>query len=81
MKQYLAFDLGTSSGRAILGTLDNGKVELQEIHRFENASIAINGGLFWNILGLFNELKIGLKKALEAKAQLSGIAVDTWGVD
>ncbi len=81
MKQYLAFDLGASSGRAILGTLDNGKVELQEIHRFENASIPINGGFFWNLIGLFNELKIGLKKALEAKAELSAIAIDTWGVD
>ena len=81
MKQFLAFDLGASSGRAILGTLQNGKIDLQELHRFENGAIAINNGLFWNTLGLFKELKIGLQKALESGAELSGIAIDTWGVD
>ena len=81
MKQYLAFDLGASSGRAILGTIDNGKVTLEEMHRFENGPMSINGGLFWNLLGLFNEMKLGLKKTLEAGANLSAIAIDTWGVD
>ena len=81
MKHYLAFDLGASSGRAILGSIDQGKVTLKELHRFENGGIAINGGLFWNFLGLFNELKIGLKKAVDSGVELAGIAVDTWGVD
>ena len=79
MKQYLAFDLGASSGRAILGTIDNGKVTLEEMHRFENGPMSINGGLFWNLLGLFNEMKLGLKKTLEAGANLSAIAIDTQG--
>ncbi|MDD3694933.1 MAG: FGGY-family carbohydrate kinase [Lentisphaeria bacterium] len=81
MKQFLAFDLGASSGRAILGTLQDGKISLQELHRFENGPLAINEGLYWNTLGLFKELKTGLQKALESGAQLSGIAIDTWGVD
>jgi len=81
MKQYLAFDLGASSGRAILGTLDGGKFELKEMHRFENGGTFINGGLFWDLIGLFKEMKTGLKKTLEAGAKLDGIAIDTWGVD
>jgi rhamnulokinase len=81
MKHYLAFDLGASSGRAILGSIDQGKVTLEELHRFSNGGIAINDGLFWNFLGLFNELKIGLRKALDSGVELAGIAVDTWGVD
>jgi len=81
MKNYLAFDLGASSGRAILGTLDNGKITLEELHRFENGPIAVNGRLFWNLLGSFSELKAGLKKAVDRGIELSAIAIDTWGVD
>lgn len=81
MKHYLAFDLGASSGRAILGTIDNGTVTLKELHRFENGPISINGGLFWNLIGLFSELKTGLKAALQEGVELSAIAIDTWGVD
>lgn len=81
MKQFLAFDLGASSGRAILGTLLDGKISLQELHRFENGGVVVRDGLFWNTLGLFKEMRTGLQKALEIGAELSGIAIDTWGVD
>lgn len=82
MKQnYLAFDLGASSGRGILGTVENGKLSLEEIHRFENGPTEIDGSLFWAFEGLMGELKTGLKKALEVTKDISGIAVDTWGVD
>ena len=80
-KYYLAFDLGASSGRAILGTLADGRLSLEEIHRFENNGVEINGGLFWNLLGLFAEMKVGLKKALDKGVPLAGMAIDTWGVD
>lgn len=79
---FLAFDLGASSGRAILGTLENGKLELTEVHRFENQMQQINGHFFWNIFSLFNELKTGLKKCIqEHRIQPDSIGVDTWGVD
>ena len=81
MKHYLAFDLGASSGRAILGTLADGKIALREVHRFENGPVEVDGGLYWNLLGLFTELKTGLAKALELGVELAGMAVDTWGVD
>ncbi|HKJ42493.1 MAG TPA: FGGY family carbohydrate kinase, partial [Sunxiuqinia sp.] len=79
---YLAFDLGASSGRAILGTLENGKLQLTEVHRFENQMQYINGHFFWNIFTLFSELKTGLKKCIqEHGVQPESIGVDTWGVD
>ncbi len=79
---FLAFDLGASSGRAILGTLEHGKLNLTEIHRFTNQMQFINGHYFWNIFSLFNELKAGLKKCIkDFGIQPQSIAVDTWGVD
>jgi len=79
---FLAFDLGASSGRAILGTLENGRLSLTEIHRFTNQMQLINGHWFWNIFSLFNELKTGLKKCIkDFGIQPQSVAVDTWGVD
>ncbi len=79
---FLAFDLGASSGRAILGTLVNGKLELTEIHRFKNQMIRIHGSYYWNIYSLFNELKTGLKKCIsEYNIQPDSIGIDSWGVD
>lgn len=79
---FLAFDIGASSGRAILGNLEHSKLKLTEVHRFENQMQYINGHYFWNIFSLFNELKTGLKKCIqEFGIQPDSIGVDTWGVD
>jgi rhamnulokinase len=79
---FLAFDIGASSGRAILGILENNKVELTEIHRFKNQMTKIHGNYFWNIFSLFDELKTGLKKCIsEYKTQPESVGIDTWGVD
>lgn len=76
-QKYLAFDLGASSGRAILGCFDGNKITLEEKHRFTNGPVEANGRLYWNILGLFNELKAGLTKCGDA----ASFGIDTWGVD
>jgi len=81
-KYFLGFDLGASSGRAMLGALSDGKLELTEIHRFVNQMQLINGHYFWNIFSLFNELKFALKKCVkELEIQPESIGIDTWGVD
>ncbi len=81
MSKYLAVDLGASSGRAILATLDN-KIQLQEIHRFPNQPVAIHGHLYWDLLYLYSEIKNGMRKAAAAGSpQLESVGVDTWGVD
>ncbi|MBM3293945.1 MAG: rhamnulokinase [Candidatus Aminicenantes bacterium] len=81
-RSYLAFDLGAESGRAVVGTLADGRVTIREVHRFPNAPLAEGGSLRWDVRGLFEEVKRGLKAAAgAAPGGIDGIAVDTWGVD
>ena len=75
----LAFDFGASSGRAILGSFENGKITLKEIHRFDNEPVYINDGFYWDMPRLFHEVKQGLLKAKEY--EFESIGIDTWGVD
>jgi rhamnulokinase len=82
MKNYLAFDLGAESGRAILGTIDGGRLHLEELHRFPNQPVRIPAGLFWDAFRLFHEIQHGLSIAgREGRIELQGIGIDTWGVD
>jgi len=79
---YLAFDIGASSGRAILGTLIEGKVSLKEVHRFANEMSFKNGHYHWDILHLFEQLKEGLRLCIhENNIVPDSISIDTWGVD
>jgi rhamnulokinase len=78
---YLACDLGADSGRLMLGTLDSGKIAVEELHRFPNGPVKTGGALHWNIDGLFAELKTGLKQAAARKLPIAGISSDSWGVD
>ncbi|MBO5197403.1 MAG: rhamnulokinase [Lachnospiraceae bacterium] len=79
-KRILAFDFGASSGRAMLGTFDGERIRLQEIHRFSNDPVIVNGTMYWDILRLFHEVKQGILKAKHAGG-FDSIGVDTWGVD
>ncbi|MDD5698876.1 MAG: rhamnulokinase [Victivallaceae bacterium] len=81
IRKYLAFDLGASSGRAIIGTLADDRLALAEVHRFPNGPVEKNGSLFWDFEQLDAEIRAGLKKALAAAPDIAGIAIDTWGVD
>lgn len=80
-KYFLAFDLGASSGRAILGSLENGKLALQEVHRFENGHKRLENSLYWDYPALAEELKTGLGKAAAITKDIAAIGIDTWGVD
>jgi rhamnulokinase len=78
----LAFDLGASSGRAMLGTLEGGRLALEELHRFANTPVLLPTGLYWDTLRLFHEIVHGLTIAgRERKLKIDAIGVDTWGVD
>jgi rhamnulokinase len=78
---YLAFDLGAESGRAILGQIENGRIALRELHRFQNRMVPLHGHLYWDLLHLFAEIQHALQLAGREKIALAGIGVDTWGVD
>jgi rhamnulokinase len=77
----LAFDFGASSGRAILGSFNGERIRFEEIHRFVNEPVWVNDHFHWDILRLWHEVKIGLRKALAKGVEISSIGVDTWGVD
>lgn len=78
---YLACDLGADSGRLILGTLDHGKISLEELHRFPTGATKVAGALHWEFDRLLNELKTGLKKAAAKNLPIASISTDSWGVD
>jgi rhamnulokinase len=81
MSHYLALDLGAESGRAILGTLDGGRLQIEELHRFPNTPVKEGGSLYWNIEELWREIRRGIAVAGERGTELEGIGIDTWGVD
>ena len=78
---YAAVDMGASSGRLILGHMENGKMELEEIHRFENGMVKKDGELCWEFDRIFTEIVAGLKKCKEIGKIPVSMGVDTWGVD
>lgn len=80
MKKILAFDFGASSGRAMLATYENGKINMEEIHRFSNDPVIVRGTMYWDILRLFFEIKAGITKAVNMGG-FDAIGIDTWGVD
>ena len=77
MKRVLAFDFGASSGRAILGAYEGGRLTYKEVHRFENNPREQDGHLRWNFADLMNNVRLGIEKA----GSFDSIAFDTWGVD
>lgn len=78
---YLACDLGAESGRLILGILEDGRLSLEEIHRFANTPIQSGDSLHWNIDELQSEIETGLKKAGQLNKRFESISCDSWGVD
>ena len=82
MKHYLAVDLGASSGRTIVGTLDNGSLTLKEMNRFWNGPTKIRGTLHWDFLHLFRCIQDGISLARKEYGDgLVSMGIDTWGVD
>ena len=79
-KGVLAFDFGASSGRAMFGVFDGSKIEIEEVHRFSNDPVIVNGTMYWDVLRLFFEIKQSLIKS-KSFGKVNSIGVDTWGVD
>ena len=80
-KYYFAVDLGATSGRTILGTLANGRLEQEEITRFPNNLIETGGHFYWDIYALYFEMIKGLQAVAKRDIEITSIGIDTWGVD
>lgn len=82
MKYVLAFDYGASSGRAVLGSFDGERLQLEEIHRFSNDPVIVGNSMYWDILRLYHEMKQGILKGQHhTQGNIASIGIDTWGVD
>jgi len=78
MQKFIAIDIGAETGRVIVGDL----LKMEIIYRFPNHLVRVKDSIFWDILGIFNEIKKGLKKAFKKYPnQIVSIGIDTWGVD
>ena len=80
-KHFLIFDLGASNGRATVAAFDGSRAELEVTYRFENGPVNAAGTLYWDILRLFSELKLGLQASLRRYPDIVSMAIDTWGCD
>jgi rhamnulokinase len=76
-----AVDLGATSGRVMLGNLGPDQLSVEAVHRFSNDPVRITDGLHWNILELYRNLLIGLRKAVVEQPDLAGVGIDSWAVD
>lgn len=79
--QFLAFDLGASHGRAVLGALDGADLDVEVVHRFETPLVEEGDRLFWDLEELEREVDAGLHAALDTASNLRSLSVDAWGVD
>lgn len=80
-RYYLAIDIGASSGRHMLGHIEDGKMVLEEIWRFENGMKDREGSLCWDLDALFKEIKTGMKRCKELGKLPVSMGIDTWAVD
>ena len=78
---FLAFDLGATSGRSILGTLRDGKLHMKELTRFPNQIMELGGHFYWNIFSLYEHLREGMIACAKEGTPITSIGIDTWGVD
>ena len=81
MKQYLAIDIGASSGRHIVGRQEGGKLVTEEVYRFPNGVKTENGHLVWDAQRLLEEVKRGMRTAVEKCGKIDSFSIDTWAVD
>jgi sugar (pentulose or hexulose) kinase len=80
-KNYLIFDFGASNGKAIVASFDGKRFKTDIVHNFDNRPVFASGTLYWDILRLFSELKIGIQKATKKYSDISSLGIDSWAVD
>ena len=80
-KNYLAIDIGASSGRHIVGWMENGVLRTEEVYRFPNSVQRVDGHLEWDIDSLFTNVKQGIREAFAKYPVIESLSIDTWAVD
>ena len=78
---FLAIDIGATSGRAVIGTLEGVKFDMREVFRFPNTIMEVQGKYFWNVYNLYESIKTSLSLCAQQGVTIHSIGIDTWGVD
>jgi rhamnulokinase len=78
---FLAIDIGATSGRAVIASIEGGKLEMQEAHRFANNITELHGRYYWDIFGLYESIKTSLSICARQGVEIDSMGIDTWGVD
>ena len=81
LRYYLAIDIGASSGRHIVGWMEDGALQAKEVYRSPNGVEMVDGHLTWNIRKLFSNVVMGIQEAFKVFPEIESLSVDTWGVD
>jgi len=81
MATYLAIDFGGGSGRVMAGTISGKTLRIEEVHRFSNRQVSLGGHVYWDFPALFQDMKEGMRLAVQKGYDIRSIAIDTWGVD
>ena len=81
LRHFVAIDLGATSGRVILATINGGKIEMEEVHRFPDTIIQMQGHFYWDLPAIYKSVIEGLRKVAERGVKVESIGIDTWGVD
>lgn len=81
MKYYLAIDIGASSGRHIVGYMENGELKTEETYRFPNGMDSVDGHLYWDVDRLFEQVVCGIEESFKKFPKIESLSIDTWGVD
>ena len=79
--RFLAFDCGATSGRAMLGTFTNDDFKMEEVYRFPNQMLELDGAYYWNVYAIYEHILRCLTQLAQKGVQLDSIGIDTWGVD
>jgi len=80
-RNFIAIDLGATSGRTVLGTIEGGRLAMRELTRFPNTMTSLGGHSYWNIYSLYDDIKRGLAAAAKEGVPITSVGIDTWGVD
>ena len=81
LRHFVAIDLGATSGRVILATINGGKIEMEEVHRFPDTIIQMQGHFYWDLPAIYKSVLDGLRNVAERGVKVESIGIDTWGVD
>lgn len=81
LRHFVAIDLGATSGRVILATINGGKIEMEEVHRFPDTIIQMQGHFYWDLPAIYKSVLEGLRYVAERGVKVESIGIDTWGVD